>query len=204
LGKIRVADGTLVDPYNPTVADVKLDVFAHSLAQLNRFTGHAKFPYSVGQHTLNLRIAMCRLFKDRRSGVSVPMQQAALAHDMSEVWFNDLASPVKRENPDYKAAEHKAGVFIMHNLSVPGIMLDNLDKYDKAIYKNERNALFPIILGTGLGDHLKPLEAEWLPGNAFEERGWREIRTTLWYEYTEFFPAYTDYIPFWKRSDYIG
>jgi hypothetical protein len=203
VGKIRVADGTLVDPYAPTVADVKLDVFAHSLAQLARFTGHAKFPFSVGQHTINLCDTMGRIFTNRQTTTRYHVKRAALSHDMSEVWFNDLSSPVKKENPDYREAEHQAGLFIAHVLKVPTDALMLLDPYDKRMYKNERTALFPVIDGEGMGDNYIPISDDYIGSHAFIEMNWRSVRASLWSHYEYYFPEHTDFVPFWRRKEFI-
>ena len=204
MGKIRVADGTLVDPYNLTPHDIKLDVFAHSLSQINRFTGHAKFPFSVGKHTLNLCQAMRRMLRHTSGTLPWEIGQAALAHDMSEVFFNDLSSPVKRENPDYRDAEHRAGMFIMTQLGISREAIHAIDEFDKRIYKNERTALFPVIGELGMGDDLVPLRDEWLPNNAFREDDWRCVRAALWYAYEVYFLNYTNFVPFWERDEFRG
>lgn len=74
--------------------DINIEDVAHSLALINRFTGHTKFPYSVAQH--------CYL----ASIIANPEHKlAALLHDSSEAYVNDVARPVKRLLPDYQAVE---------------------------------------------------------------------------------------------------
>lgn len=201
MGQIRVADGTLVDPYNLTVADVKLDVLAHSVSQLNRFTGHIKYPFSVGQHTLNVAAVVNAInYRDddeRRMHV-----RAALIHDLSEAWFNDMSSPVKAENPDYKKAEKAAGCFIAQTLGVPFVYLKNIDLYDKRMYKTESRRLFPIRLGEGMGDDRQELPYELLRRCHFEEISWREVRDSLFAVLQKYFPDHTPTIAFWDHPNY--
>jgi hypothetical protein len=57
---------------------------AHALANLNRFTGHTKFPYSVAQH--------CCLAHDLASG---PYKLHALLHDAHEAYTGDISTPMQ-------------------------------------------------------------------------------------------------------------
>lgn len=176
VGKIRTSDGFLVDPFNPTLNDIKPHVFIHAICCLNRFTGHASHPYSVGQHSLILA-----------KHVPGHIQRAAVVHDFGEAWFNDIASPVKAELPQYKKHEHAAMLFIAQSLGVGADELLELDYYDKQIYLNERNALFPVRHGIGPGDDRSGLPiAEW----HFYERNWRDVRSELIAMFAALFPEY--------------
>ena len=66
-----------------------IDVIAHSLAQINRFTGHATRPYSVAEHSL----LVCDIVAS--NGHSAHAQRAALMHDAHEAITGDVASPIK-------------------------------------------------------------------------------------------------------------
>jgi 5'-deoxynucleotidase YfbR-like HD superfamily hydrolase len=148
----------------------------HALSQINRFTGHANWPYSVAQHEINLY----RYVLTDRAIMSPHyrkiMLKTALVHDLAEAWFNDLASPVKRECPEYKVAEHNAMLFISSQLGITAGNLDAFDGYDKRIYKDERNALFSEINELGMGDQYDALGC---PPWYFQERNWRDVRSDL-------------------------
>ena len=178
MAKIRTSDGRLVDPLNITPADVIPSVMIHAICLLNRFTGHTVHPYTVGQHTLNL----VRYVPKR-------LKRAALVHDFQEAWFNDMASPLKAEMQDYKVAEKRAGVVVAHTLGVTMAELDDFDNYDKRIYLNERNALFPIIEERGMGDDRKPL-ADIRGVLRFEEQRWWFVRDCLAHEFENLFPEH--------------
>ena len=62
---------------------------AHSLAQINRFTGHASRPYSVAEHSL-----LCADIAERMQLPPVE-QYAALMHDGHESYVGDVSSPAK-------------------------------------------------------------------------------------------------------------
>jgi len=144
----------------------------HSICCLNRFTGQAKHPYSVGQHTRNLMFS-----------VPLSLRRAALVHDFGESWFNDLASPVKAEIPTYKFFENEAKLCIGYELGVTEAEFAELDIYDKRIYKNERDALFDVIGERSMGDQYEPLPHNEL--HDFEERPWRSVRADLehWFKF---------------------
>jgi hypothetical protein len=77
--------GGIVQQFNaPTIEEI-----AHSLAQINRFTGHCRRPYSVAEHSLLVvRIAASE-------GASPSAQLGALMHDAHEAFTGDVSSPVK-------------------------------------------------------------------------------------------------------------
>jgi hypothetical protein len=176
MAKIRTSDGRLVDPLNIKTDDVIPEVLIHSICQLNRFTGHAKHPYSVGMHTLNLV-----------RYVPAHLRRAALVHDLQEAWFNDMASPLKAEMDDYKFYEKKAGDQVAEVMGVHRGELEELDYYDKAIYANERNALFPVIEERGMGDDRGELEDP--DGKLrFDEVYWRDVKFNLLTWHRALFP----------------
>lgn len=66
--------------------EIKTEDLAHQLALVNRWTGCTKEPYSVAQHSLWVA-----------SIVPQEYRLAALLHDASEAYLNDLSRPVKVE-----------------------------------------------------------------------------------------------------------
>lgn len=167
MSKIRTIDGRLVDPFNVTAADVHPSVHIHSICLINRFTGHTKHPYSVGQHTRNLVILVPKHLK-----------RVAMIHDWQESWFNDLASPVKREFPEYVEAEERAKEVIGKFFGVDKDDYAEFDWWDKNIYVDERDALqvrdpeHP----SGLGDDRPGIGCGKF---MFEETDWKLIRSQL-------------------------
>jgi len=177
--KIRVWDGSLVNPYNLLPHDMKPIVFIHSISCLARFTGHAAYPYTVGQHSRNLTML-----------VPPHLKRVALAHDFSEALFNDMASPVKRQNPDYKEAEHDCGLRIFNHFGIGPDEYMELDEFDKRIYANERDVLFAGKIGErGMGDELTKLPAPGLP-HIFKETDWRKVRGDLCLLWLTLFPEF--------------
>lgn len=73
----------------PTPESVYLPDIAHALSHINRFTGHAKFPYSVAQHSLAVSHYLAA------EGEAPRIQLAGLLHDAHEAYFGDVTSPLK-------------------------------------------------------------------------------------------------------------
>ena len=67
----------------------RIEVIAHSLAQINRFTGHASRPYSVAEHS----VLVCDILAGTGHGPHA--QLAGLMHDAHECVCGDVASPIK-------------------------------------------------------------------------------------------------------------
>ncbi|MEE8598866.1 MAG: hypothetical protein V3S69_05055 [Dehalococcoidales bacterium] len=88
-----------VDALNLTADDIELDVLAHSLSQINRFTGHLDAPYSVAQHSVWVANKL------ELMGANMNLQRAGLLHDGSESFLSDIPSPYKKLLPDYQALE---------------------------------------------------------------------------------------------------
>lgn len=177
--KIRVWDGSLVNPYDVRPEDMKPLVFIHSISCLSRFTGHAAYPYTVGQHSRNLTML-----------VPPHLQRAALAHDFSEALFNDMASPVKRQNPEYREAEHECGIRIFNHFGISSEEYMELGRYDKSIYVNERDAMFAgKVHERGMGDDLTALNSAHLP-HIFKETPWRKVRGDLCLLWLTLFPEF--------------
>lgn len=81
---IQSFTGKRVDLLNMKPEQVCIEDIAHALANKGRYTGHAKFFYSVGQHTILGAAALPSAFK-----------LAFLLHELSEVYLPDIAGPLK-------------------------------------------------------------------------------------------------------------
>ncbi|CAN7362539.1 hypothetical protein LJR118_002143 [Acidovorax sp. LjRoot118] len=67
----------------------RIEVIAHSLAQINRYTGHASRPYSVAEHSLLVADIVASMGLDHHA------QRLALMHDAHESLCGDASTPVK-------------------------------------------------------------------------------------------------------------
>jgi hypothetical protein len=84
------ASGREIDLIYPRQGDILMSDIAHSLAQINRFTGHARRPYSVAEHSLLVCEIAQRVYRLDAHGLF-----AALMHDAHEAYCGDVASPAK-------------------------------------------------------------------------------------------------------------
>lgn len=95
-GYIITRSGKKFWPLDPRPEDLDINDIAHALSQINRFCGHAVFPYSVAQHSV-----LCSLMVEPEFALS------ALLHDAAEAYVNDLPSPLKHELPEYMRVENR-------------------------------------------------------------------------------------------------
>lgn len=167
---IRVSTGYLVDPFNLKVEDCGKIDFIHSICLLNRYTGHSKYPYSVGQHSYVLA-----------NHVPKHLRKAAVIHDFSEALFNDIASPVKARFHEYRKDEEIAQRVIFDYFEVPWSEMEELHFYDRAIYMDERNVLFDNVFGSGMGDEREGLG---ISPSWFAETEWRSVKSKLTAEFS--------------------
>ena len=87
---ILTASGTWLDLWTLPADAIRIEDIAHHLAQLNRYTGAARRPYSVAEHSLGVVELM------RHAGVIDPSALlAGLMHDAHEAYTADLSSPMK-------------------------------------------------------------------------------------------------------------
>ena len=181
MAKIRVSTGKLVDPFNLQPEDLDPAVMIHSICLLNRYHGHTKHPYSVGQHSCNLYWL-----------VPEHLKSAAIVHDMSEAFFNDVAAPVKYSCPDYVSAEHAAEQVVMEYFGMTPEIIAELKRYDKDIYINERDYLFPEDMEQhDMGDHRQGLDLKGNPPEVlFGEYPWQVIEMELRGFFSNRFPEF--------------
>jgi hypothetical protein len=89
---ILSATGREVDVCHPRTEHVHIADIAHSLAQINRFTGHAARPYSVAEHSLLVSQIVGQVLHGNHAA-----QLAGLMHDAHEAYTGDLHTPGKAE-----------------------------------------------------------------------------------------------------------
>jgi len=86
------ATGQTVDLRYIGVPDISVLDIAHHLSQINRFTGAAKRPYSVAEHSL----LVCEILQSERAVRDPRVLMAALMHDAHEAYTSDLSTPMKQ------------------------------------------------------------------------------------------------------------
>lgn len=83
---------------------VSLADVSHALAQINRFTGHARRPYSVAEHSL----LVLDIVQTLMAPACVHLRLAALLHDAHEAYVGDVSTPAKSMLPhEWPILEHR-------------------------------------------------------------------------------------------------
>lgn len=90
------ASGALVDLAAPDPAAIRIDDIAHHLAQINRYCGAARFPFSVAMHALLVAAIADEITPDRPASAIARLRLYALLHDAHEAYTGDMISPMKR------------------------------------------------------------------------------------------------------------
>lgn len=91
---IELLNGQMFNFFNPGATEVSIEELAHVLSNICRFAGHVRYFYPVAQHLLN------------SSYLAPPgHERAALLHDTSEGFTNDIVTPLKFLVPTFKDIE---------------------------------------------------------------------------------------------------
>lgn len=131
-GRIRMhPSGRLVNPCALRAEDIDIGDIAHHLSLICRYTGGCPFHYSVAQHS----VLVSQYFS-----VGMPqMRLAALLHDASEAFLNDLASPIKHQPgfTFYREAEEAAMRVIYARFNLPFELLASIKPFDDLMFRRE-------------------------------------------------------------------
>lgn len=93
----RTITGRLIDVANIRAEDIDVSDIAHGLSMLTvRFHGQSKRGITCAQHSVMVAAL-----------VPKADQLAALFHDASDTYLNDIAKPIKKILPDFIALENK-------------------------------------------------------------------------------------------------
>lgn len=96
---ILISTGQSISLRAPDYTQLTVTGIAHSLAQINRFTGHSHRPYSVAEHSLLVSEIITQ------HGGGTLAQLAGLMHDAHEALVGDCTSPLKAEMRRMAAAQ---------------------------------------------------------------------------------------------------
>ena len=110
---IPTASGGKFFLQDPRPEDVHIDDIGHALSNLCRFTGHCRKFYSVAQHSICVAVLL------RHQGHPPEVQLAGLLHDGSEAYLGDVAAPLKRLLPDYRAIEWRVQAAVNKAFGLP-------------------------------------------------------------------------------------
>ena len=139
---ILLACGRTISLRNPDPAELSIDTLAHSLAQINRFTGHTRRPYSVAEHSLLVSEII------ERAGFGSLAALAGLMHDAHEALVGDASSPLKAE-----MRRHAAAMTFLSDQLPQGRTYSDFDRCEHAALRAVR-ARFGLITISHAYEHL--------------------------------------------------
>jgi hypothetical protein len=156
VGYICTFTGKKYFPLAPDPSEVDLLDIARALAMTCRYRGHCREFYSVAEHSVLVSRA-----------VPAADALAGLLHDAPEAYLGDMASPIKRYMPEYRAIEDLNAQVIAQRFGLATIEPPSVKDADTRIIADEVPALFmdiepflplPVRLGVTLL-YLPPEEA---------------------------------------------
>jgi hypothetical protein len=131
--------GKVVDLSRFDEDDVCIEDIAHALSNIVRFTGHAKAPYTVAQHSVMV------------SMLSGEHALCGLLHDATEAYLGDVSSPLKSLLPDYREAEERAHKVIAGAFGLPYPLPREVKDADRQALLIEKRDLLTVDLDWGMG-----------------------------------------------------
>lgn len=155
---ILLGSGHYFDFDNPEGSIFTIHDIARSLSNLCRFTGHVKHYYSISQHC----VMMSRV---------VPSEHAlaALLHDATEAFINDLSRPLKRRCPDYRMIEERIEPAVMDRFGVPYPFHPCVLEADMRMQMTEQRQLMANHDDWGYPSSMQPYDiylGSWMPDEA--------------------------------------
>lgn len=132
---IQSFSGKQVWPANMHADDIDIRDIAHALSMKCRYTGHSKFFYSVAQHS----VLMSRHYS--KSSNDWMTRQCMLMHDATEAYLPDVARPLKKLLPDFKAMEDRLEKIIAKKFDLIYPWPQEVKKLDLIMLATERRDL---------------------------------------------------------------
>jgi len=153
---ITLVDGTHFWPLDARPSEIHVDVIAHALANLCRFTGHTRRFYSVAQHSVLVSLAC-----DPADALH------GLLHDASEAYLCDIARPIKHSPAmaGYREAERRLEAVIAEAFGLATTMPASVKRADEVLLATEMRDL---MLACRL--HAEPLAEPIVPWFSEEAR----------------------------------
>lgn len=130
--------GLRVNPLNLRNEDIAIEDIAHALSLLCRGSGHLKYFYSVGQHSVNCaKEAQARNWSDT-------LALTCLLHDASEAYISDIIRPVKKHLANYMQIEDQILAAIFRKFGLGSLTDEDYRKMktiDNEMLENELSIL---------------------------------------------------------------
>lgn len=130
-----------LDLNRPEDFDWDVHCVAHALSQINRYTGHTSYPYSVAQHAYLVAEYLLAITNDP------VIAMCGLHHDDHEIVIGDISSPVKRffaeQTSAIKAYELRLESIVAYKFHLPYPYHPMIKEADTRIALNEKAEFFP-------------------------------------------------------------
>lgn len=123
----QTASGVAFYHGDPKPEEINIGDIAHALSLICRFGGHVKQFYSVAQHCVMV------------SNITHSLQ--GLLHDAPEAYMGDMVNPLKRQMPEFRAAEEKIWRVIAAKFEVEFELHRHVKKADLIALATERRDL---------------------------------------------------------------
>lgn len=154
LDYVELPSGRFINMEAPDASQITVEDIAHKLAQINRYGGSSRHPYSVAQHAVFVSERL------RRMGHPRQVQLLGLHHDDPEFVLMDIPRPAKRFFGDpYKRLTLIWEEAISEALGLPHLSLDRhraIKQADNYALIVEARRLLPS--GGHRWDYLKELD----------------------------------------------
>jgi len=128
---IMLRSGKLFDITNPEASEFSLEDIAHGLAHTCRYAGQCDGFYSVAEHSVLV------------SKTVSAFKLAALFHDAAEAFIGDMAGPLKRLLPEYRAIEKRIERAIFKRFCIEWPAPPAVKAADLSVLMTEQKFLMP-------------------------------------------------------------
>lgn len=127
---MMLGNGERFYPFDPNPDVMDIEIIAHALSNMCRFSGQCKHFYSVAQHSV-----LCSLH--------VPEEDAftALMHDATEAFIADIPKPLKVGLPQYEEAEEGVWRAVCERYGLPIDMPQSVKDVDRRAVMTEGDQL---------------------------------------------------------------
>lgn len=179
---MQLFSGRRFFPMDPRPEEIEPVDIAHALSLICRYGGHAQRFYSVAEHCVLLS-----------RWVAPEHALWALLHDASEAYVGDMVRPLKRQLPDYEAAEGRVIEAVAARFGLTCPMPPEVKDADNRILLDERAAILGPVEYPWAVEHLEPLGVRvsgWSPPVAEDRYLERlmELAGDMWFPPTEATP----------------
>lgn len=130
---IRTYSGIYINPFDPKPEQICIEDIAHALANICRFGGHTQRFYSVAEHCV-MGSAYYTTYGMHKESL------AFLLHDASEAYLGDIPAPLKKQMPEYIAAEKRLQTMIYEKFGVDqtdDVLMAEIKKQDERLLVDE-------------------------------------------------------------------